>query len=158
MSTEQRIVDKYYYVAEDAISHMAVANLQSLGAHAVIAVQDKIRVIDNRGQVKYQSQLDSQVTAFDLRSEPSKSGCPILIYGTKNGNLGAIELTPDEAIVLWETDFNISSGISLLKVARLSQTGNDHAIVSRDDGTLEVYEYSQYSAAESVYQTKETEE
>jgi len=29
----------------------------------------------------------------------------LIIYGTKSGNIGAIELTKDEAIVLWETDY-----------------------------------------------------
>lgn len=38
-------MDKYYYIAEDVINHMAVAQIGSLGL-AVIAVLDKLRVIN----------------------------------------------------------------------------------------------------------------
>jgi hypothetical protein len=54
----------------------------------------------------YQTQLDSQVLCFDLQEEPTKNGFPLVVAGTKSGNLAAIELTNDEAIVLWETDYD----------------------------------------------------
>lgn len=45
--------------------------------------------------------MDSYVTCFDIETVGSK---PVLIYGTKNGGIGAIELNIDEAILLWENE------------------------------------------------------
>jgi hypothetical protein len=43
----------------------------------------------------------------------------LIIYGTKNGTIGAVELTKDEAIVLWEVDFTFEgkSAVTHIKVA-----------------------------------------
>ena len=89
----------------------------------VIAVADKLRTIDNYGKMIYQIQLDSKVTCFDVQTEPSSSGFPLLIYGLKNGSLGAVELTSDEAVVLWEADFAFEgkAAVSHLKVAQLQE-------------------------------------
>lgn len=42
-----------------------------------------------------------------------------MIYGLKNGGIGALELTKDEAVVLWETDFTLEgkAAVSHIKVA-----------------------------------------
>lgn len=153
MSTASRIVDKYYYMAEDTIAHMLVVEIvrgSNIG-QAVLAVQDKIKVLNDRGQVAYQTQVDSPIVCLDVRPKPTKAGCPLIVYGTKNGNIGAVELTKDEAIVLWETDFTFEkkSGVSLIKVASLSpDEGPNHLIVTRDDSHIEVYTFSQNQAAE----------
>jgi hypothetical protein len=39
-----------------------------------------------------------------MQASKTSRGCPMLIYGLKNGSIGAIELTKDEGIVLWEYD------------------------------------------------------
>ena len=67
----------------------------------------------------------------------------MIIYGTKNGTIGAIELTKDEAIVLWEVDFTFEgkSAVTHIKVAQLKE-GTDNILVSRDCGLIEVYTYS----------------
>jgi hypothetical protein len=98
---------------------------------------------------------------LDIRPKLTKAGCPLIVYGTKNGNIGAVELTKDEAIVLWETDFTFEkkSGVSLIKVASLSpDEGPNHLIVTRDDGHIEVYTYSQNQAAEQVFECRDANE
>jgi hypothetical protein len=64
----------------------------------------------------------------------------LIVYGTKQGNIGAIELTKDEAIVRWETDFAFEnkSAVSHIKVASLKE-GALHLVLSREDGVIEVY-------------------
>ena len=64
ISAENRIVDKYYYVAEDYIVNMKVVTIQK--PTPVIAVADKLRTIDTYGKMIYQIQLDSKVTCFDI--------------------------------------------------------------------------------------------
>jgi hypothetical protein len=51
VSTENRIVDKYYYVAEDFIVNMKVVIMTK--PTPVIAVGDKIRTIDGHGKMLY---------------------------------------------------------------------------------------------------------
>ena len=53
MSTASKIFDKYFYLAEDIINHMMVATIHGDSPSAIIAVQDKIRVIDGKGQIMY---------------------------------------------------------------------------------------------------------
>ena len=45
----------------------------------------------------------------------------MLIYGLKSGGLGALELSNDEAVVLWEIDFSFEgkAPVAHLKVAQL---------------------------------------
>jgi hypothetical protein len=53
VSAESRIVDKYYYVAEDFIVNMKVVVISKGQPTPVIAVADKIRTIDSHGKVLY---------------------------------------------------------------------------------------------------------
>lgn len=46
-------MDKYFYLAEDNINHMMVCSISNEQAMAVIAVQDKIRIIDSKGAMLY---------------------------------------------------------------------------------------------------------
>jgi hypothetical protein len=84
-------LDKYFYLADDVINHMMVCTIDGVGAMAVIAVQDRIRVIDGKGKLLYSTQLDSYVTCFDIRPEPSSKGFPLLVFGTKAGSIGAVD-------------------------------------------------------------------
>ena len=53
VSTQSKILDKYFYLADDVINHMMVCTIEGVGAMAVIAVQDRIRVIDGKGKLLY---------------------------------------------------------------------------------------------------------
>ena len=66
-----------------------------------------------------------------------------MIFGLKNGGIGALELTNDEAVVLWESDFSLEgkAAVSHLKVAQL-QEGVQNIIVTREDGLIEVFTYT----------------
>ena len=125
----------------------------------VIAVGDKIRTIDGHGKMLYQIQLDSKVTCFDLQSEPASSGYPLLIFGLKNGGLGALELTNHEAVVLWESECSIEgkAAVSHLKVAQL-QEGVQNIIVTREDGVIEIFTYTQRQEPVLVFEYKEPDE
>ena len=115
----------------------------------VIAVGDKIRTIDGHGKMLYQIQLDSKVTCFDLQSEPASSGYPLLIFGLKNGGLGALELTNQEAVVLWESECSLEgkAAVSHLKVAQL-----------QEDGVIEIFTYTQRQEPVLVFEYKEPDE
>ena len=66
----------------------------------------------------------------------------IVCYGLSNGNIGAIELGHDEAIVLWEVDCSAEqpkAPVSIVKVATLKDAL--HLVVVRDDSTIEVHRF-----------------
>ena len=56
-----------------------------------------------------------------MQPELTTRGFPLLIYGLKSGGLGALELSNDEAVVLWEVDFTFEgkAPVAHLKVAQL---------------------------------------
>lgn len=99
------------------------------------------------------------MTCFDLQEQPTRNGFPLLVYGTKSGNIGAIELTSDEAIVLWETDFAFENKaiVSHIKVASLKE-GVQNICVSREDGSIEVYSFSEKMQAQIEYETRDSDE
>ena len=84
-------------------------------------------------------QQDSNVTCFSLAKETTGTGNALLIYGCKNGRMGAIELTKDEAIVLWENEVHGKSSISHIKADSL---GDQNIVLARDSGDIEVYTYT----------------
>jgi hypothetical protein len=44
------------------------------------------------------------VTCINISETRSSRDCPLVFFGLRNGSLGAIEATKDEAIVLWENE------------------------------------------------------
>ena len=89
----------------------------------------------------------------------TKNGYPLLIYGSKSGNIGAIELMQDEAIVLWETDFAFENKgiVSHIRIAPLKENETNFCL-AREDGCLEIYSFSERKPAQLEYETKENDE
>lgn len=143
-------------MADGFIVNMKIVNLVQSIYSPVLAVGDKILTLDQYGKVLYKIQLDAGVTCFDIQQEPSSAGFPLLIYGLKNGGIGAIELTTDEAVVLWESDFSFEAkaASSQIKVAQLQDNVNN-IIVAREDGMIEVYTYTQSKEPVLVFEYRE---
>ena len=93
----------------------------------ILACNDSaIKVIDDAGRQLYQVALDAAPTCISLVTEGVTDGSQptILLYGLANGNIGAVELLQDEAIVLWELNCcadEVKAPISHLKVATLKE-------------------------------------
>ena len=70
----------------------------------ILACNDSsIKVIDDAGRLLYQTVLDAAPTCCILLPRDGSEQSPtLLLYGLKNGAIGALELQSDEAIVLWE--------------------------------------------------------
>ena len=59
--------------------------------------------------------------------------------------MGAVELSIDESILLWEIDCNADDDkapVSHIKVAPLKENANANIILVRDDSTIEIYKFS----------------
>ena len=74
--------------------------------------------------------------------DESQQGPTLILYGLKNGAIGAMELQTDEAIVLWEIQAGqgqSTAGVSLIKVAQLRENQPLSCIIVREDSSIEIY-------------------
>lgn len=67
-------------------------------------------------------------------------------------------LTEDESVTLWEDELSNGNGspISVIKTANFAN-GQQHMIIARDDGSIEMYLFNQTSLMDLVFATKEQE-
>ena len=102
-SNNNSITDKYYFLCDDIIHDMVVTSISPKSQSdsiVVLACNDStVKVISDQGKLQYEAVLDSApISLSQIKSQDST----IICYGLSNGNIGAIELGQDEAIVLWE--------------------------------------------------------
>ncbi len=137
----------------------------------ILACNDcTIKVIDDSGQLIYQTILDAApncITLVNKQNDAETSGPLILLYGLQNGNIGAVELSRDEAVGLWELDCNQEENkapVSHLKVAQLKDNQPECCILVREDSYIEIYKFTPrqnqqvgVSQPALVFQTKDNE-
>lgn len=139
-SSGGKIVDKYYYMSDETIATMDVATINGVNL-PILACGDQIRVIGSDGKVLYTAQMESQITCFSLQKEPTQRGGFVLVYGLRNGCIGAVELSGDEAVVLWECEWMMErSPISYLVADTLL---HQNIALARDSGEIEIHRYSE---------------
>ena len=104
-----------------------------------------VKAISDDGKLMHQAVLDAAPISLALVNSEDTAGklsTTIVCYGLANGNIGAIELSREEAIVLWEVDCSADqpkAPVSIVKVAALKDSL--HLIVVRDDSTIEVHKF-----------------
>ena len=76
-------------------------------AIVILACNDSsVKVVADNGRLQYQAILDSAPTCISAIEQQEGGQALIILYGLQNGNIGAMELGVDEAIVLWELNCN----------------------------------------------------
>lgn len=173
-SANNAIADKYFFVCDDKINEMIVhhGDLRGNGMiepFVILACNDcTIKVIDDTGSLIFQTILDAAPNCITLVKQSSEAPGPlILMYGLQNGNIGAVELSRDEAVGLWELDCNSEESkapVSHLKVAQLKEGQPECCIIVREDSSIEIYKFSPRqnqavatSQPSLVYQIKDSE-
>lgn len=100
--------------------------------------------------------FDAPVLAIGINERLTTRNTPIFGFGLKNGAVGLIELTSEDAIILCEIEPDNRSPASIVKLFELKN--QTHMVVARDDGSIELYWINDsFSSAELVFQTKEKE-
>ena len=150
-SKDNSISDKYYFLCDDVINDMIVTSIHPAsqpGSVVVLACNDNtIKFISDEGEQLYSTVLEASPSSISLATSEEtaiNSESTIICYGLNNGNIGAIELGADEAIVLWEVNCSeevTKAPISIIKVAALKE--KPHLIVARDDSTIEVHRFQE---------------
>ena len=107
----------------------------------ILACNDgSLKVISDQGKLIDQTILDAAPMSISLiEDQESQTNAKIICYGLQNGNIGAVELGHDEAILLWEVDLTGRAPVQILKVASIKD--KPHVVVVRDDSTIEVHKF-----------------
>ena len=142
-SSNNTIQDKYYFLCDDKINDMIVTQLvpDRADSSVILACNDgSLKVISDQGKLIDQTILDAAPMSISLiEDQESQTNAKIICYGLQNGNIGAVELGHDEAILLWEVDLIGRAPVQILKVASIKD--KPHVVVVRDDSTIEVHKF-----------------
>ena len=94
--------------------------------------------------------FDAPVLTIGMNERLTTRNTPIFGYGLKNGALGLIELTSEDAIILCEIEPDNRSPAAIVRLFDLKN--QTHLVVARDDGSIELYWINDtYSNAELVF-------
>lgn len=101
-STGEGIKDKFYYVSEDKMNDLMVANVTGdLINNSILACEDgSVRVLGQSNDVIYAHKLDSAPMCVS-KFESSRPTTHIL-YGTKRGNFGLLNMQREQAVPIWD--------------------------------------------------------
>ena len=119
---------------------MVVTDIEPDKWNPVLACQDSsIKVLDDNGQLLYKVTLEAPVVCLSLLKWKTSRNSPMICFGLKNGNIGALELKGDESIVLWEVDCAEEGKAPCAFVEVTTLKDELHLVVARDDGSIEIY-------------------
>lgn len=99
------IEDNFYYLSDDKIYDMKVANISgNLVFNSILACDDSsVRVLVNN-EIYYSQSFNSPVLALHNASGVSMSTTPHIAYGLKNGCFGMIDMQRDTPLILWDVN------------------------------------------------------
>ena len=102
--------------------------------------------------------LEAPTVCLSVCERKTSRVSPIVCYGLKNGNIGALELNGEESIVLWEVDCAEEGKAPCAFIEVTTIKDELHLVVARDDGSIELYWFEEKSAsANLVFETKQDE-
>uniref|UniRef100_A0A7E4UX88 BBS2_C domain-containing protein n=1 Tax=Panagrellus redivivus TaxID=6233 RepID=A0A7E4UX88_PANRE len=109
------------------------------GITPVIACDDKtLKVFENGEQVYDVSVGDVPLTLHLFMNDGGYNKQKVL-YGTKSGRLGLVDLQKESGIINWESPTQTAGGISCIACYKITETGFSDVVIGKDDGTIEVY-------------------
>ena len=120
---------------------------------AVIACHDKTIKVLKDGDLHYIAKFDAPVMVISNSGKLSSRQCPIVAYGLRNGSIGLLELTRNEAVTLWSLESSQTNGspVCAIKASIINPTPAEdepltsEVVVARDDGSIEVCSYEENS-------------
>ena len=145
--TKSGIEDNFYYLSDDKIHDMLVANVSGdLIFNSILGCDDSsVRVLVD-SDIYYSQGFNSPVMAIHDSSAFSNSSTPNIAYGLKNGFFGMIDMQRDSPMILWDVNDTPTSiaPINLIHCGKLNDDASDNDIViARDDGSCEIYSFSE---------------
>lgn len=127
------------------LNHLFVSQVPSLTP--VLACQDGTVYSLRDSSVRHRLPLESIPTALRLLGNDGGASGECLVYGTDSGQLGLVRCSRAGPSLQWALQSSSSptssrASVTSLHFYDLKGTGVDQLIVGRDDGQVQVYEFS----------------
>ncbi|CAF0705971.1 unnamed protein product [Brachionus calyciflorus] len=137
-------VESAYYLCPDKINDLLLLPMASADSKItpILACNDRIlRVLDD-SIVIYETEVAGPPTTLSLYNKNGGLNGKEILYGTSDGKIGLIEMNIDEPLPKWElSNERRLGGISCIDSHDITNDGIMDLLVSREDGTIEVYGY-----------------
>jgi len=143
-------VDTHVYMACDhildfCIIYFSLPHQQEKMQYAVLGCRDKYIRILQCGELFFEQPVCSAVTVvreFPVKSDdatPKQQAT--IIYGTKDGTVGVVDLIGTHTTKRFEIPSNSKSGaVNVIKVGQVTGDAKPEICVGRDNGVLDIYE------------------
>ncbi|KAK5980772.1 Bardet-Biedl syndrome 7 protein [Trichostrongylus colubriformis] len=106
---------------------------------SVVACADAtIRVIEG-SSIAYEIQLSSVPMTLYLFMGDGGHTKQLVLYGTRDGKLGLIDVKPKDGEVKWEINTMSEGGITAIKCYPFTGSDYPDILLGKDDGVLEIY-------------------
>ncbi|CAJ0608257.1 unnamed protein product [Cylicocyclus nassatus] len=105
----------------------------------VVACDDAtIRVIEG-STVAYEVQLSSVPVTLYLFMGDGGHTKQLVLYGTRDGRLGLIDLKPKQGDIRWEINTKSTGAITAIKCYHFTHSDHPDILIGKDDGAVEIY-------------------
>ncbi|XGW11638.1 hypothetical protein V3C99_012819 [Haemonchus contortus] len=105
----------------------------------IVACADAtIRVIEG-SNIAYEVQLSSVPLTLYLFMGDGGHTKQLVLYGTRDGKLGLLDVKPKEGEIKWEINTTSEGGITTIKCYPFTESDYPDILIGKDDGVLEIY-------------------
>ncbi|KAE9550142.1 hypothetical protein FO519_006654 [Halicephalobus sp. NKZ332] len=128
------------------------------GLTPVIACEDKtLKVLEN-GKVVYEVYLNDIPLTLHLFMNDGGYNKQKVLYGTKSGRLGLVDLQNESGNICWDIATQSSGGITAIQCHKITDAGVSDVIIGKDDGLIEIYSVDDYDEVQfrQQYQCEES--
>ncbi|CAD5220021.1 unnamed protein product [Bursaphelenchus xylophilus] len=109
------------------------------GVTPLVACEDKtIKVLQNL-KLQYEVILGDIPSTMHLFMNDGGFTKQKILYGTKNGRLGLLDLGEKSGRILWEIATSSSAAISAIYCHRLTENTHPDIVVGKEDGVIDIY-------------------
>ncbi|EFO21233.2 hypothetical protein LOAG_07257 [Loa loa] len=109
------------------------------GITPVIACNDKtIKVIEG-SKLSYEIGLSDTPNVLHLFMNDGGFNKQKVLYGTKDGHLGLVDLSPESGTMLWEIPTKSTSAITCIYCYPMTSALTPNIIIGKEDGFIEIY-------------------
>lgn len=150
--------DAAFYMCHDRINHMIVGHvLWDSEFSVLLGCHDSYIRVVHGSKLVTEIAVQGPVTCMAAYADSTlvNRGRRIVLFGTDNGVIGAIQAEENALRQTWALQQRRRAAVNCLCVASLSQglAGGMHLIAGRDDGLLEVYLLVESQEPVLVYET-----
>uniref|UniRef100_A0A9J2PPS3 Ciliary BBSome complex subunit 2 middle region domain-containing protein n=1 Tax=Ascaris lumbricoides TaxID=6252 RepID=A0A9J2PPS3_ASCLU len=155
--------DANYYLCNDRINDVLClpvveGSWVGRGITPVLACDDKTIKVLQGSELKYEVQLGDIPCVLHLFMNDGGFSKQRVLYGTKDGRIGLVDLPPTDGTLVWEIPTRSSSAITSIHCYAITGSGCPDIIVGKEDGLIEIYvvDFSDQASFKKSFQCEES--